>query len=266
MASVYTIKNKKPMGLLSDSSRNALAARFSGGGNTGSPPAAVSPFTSGGTPLPAPNQADPYSTDSTYQQQLDLSSQKLNNAIASSANNQNELATLYGINATYDGSGNLQSTSIDPNVDVNNPFSRASLLKRSFDRDKRATMNSYAGMGQFGSGAYEAAQKQNSFNFEQGNDSMVKNFRSAIQNILQSRRDAELQAQQEKMAAEAALLDRNLANRDNASTPWLSSGGLETVSPWDQPTREQRLQQLRDSIVGQALKPPTLKTKVKKGR
>lgn len=161
-----------------------------------------------------PRQASPYLPDSYYTEQMGLTDSKLNDAIAGATNDENALATAYGVTYNRDGSGNIAGTSIADNVDVTNPFSKAALLKQSYGRSQRSTTNSYAGMGQFGSGAYENAQKQNTFNNEQGRDSIIKNFSQGIQGILERRKAAQQLAAEEKLAAERALLERQIAARE----------------------------------------------------
>lgn len=202
--------------------------------------------SSGGTPLgqsstaslqaQQPRQASPYLPDSFYTEQLALSNSKLNDAIAGATNDENALGTAYGVTYNRDGSGNISGTSIADNVDVTNPFSKAALLKQSYGRSQRSTTNSYAGMGQFGSGAYENAQKQNTFNNEQGRDSIIKNFSQGIQGILERRKAAQQLAAEEKLAAERALLERQIAAREveaqqvaaeqaSQSAPYLQAAG-----------------------------------------
>lgn len=161
-----------------------------------------------------PRQASPYLPDSYYTEQMGLTDSKLNDAIAGATNDENALANAYGVTYNRDGSGNIAGTSIADNVDVTNPFSKAALLKQSYGRSQRSTTNSYAGMGQFGSGAYENAQKQNTFNNEQGRDSIIKNFSQGIQGILERRKAAQQLAAEEKLAAERALLERQIAARE----------------------------------------------------
>jgi len=161
-----------------------------------------------------PRQASQYLPDSFYTEQIGLSNSKLNDAIAGATNDENALGTAYGVTYKRDGSGTISGTSIADNVDVTNPFSKAALLKQSYGRSQRSTTNSYAGMGQFGSGAYENAQKQNTFNNEQGRDSIIKNFSQGIQGILERRKAAQQLAAEEKLAAERALLERQIAARE----------------------------------------------------
>ena len=161
-----------------------------------------------------PRQASPYLPDSFYTEQIGLSNSKLNDAIAGATNDENALGTAYGVTYKRDNSGNISGISIADNVDVTNPFSKAALLKQSYGRSQRSTKNSYAGMGQFGSGAYENAQKQNTFNNEQGRDSIIKNFSQGIQGILERRKAAQQLAAEEKLAAERALLERQIAARE----------------------------------------------------
>lgn len=49
-----------------------------------------------------------------------------------------------------------------------NPFSRAALLIKSYQQGVQGTSNSYAARGQHNSGAYQRAQNENTFGFEQG--------------------------------------------------------------------------------------------------
>lgn len=174
---------------------------------------------------------DAYLPDSVYNDQLGLIQAKLNDTIASSTNSENELANIYGVNFNRDTAGNIVGTSIAQNVDVTSPFSKASLLKKFFNRDTKSTMNSYAGMGQYGSGAYEEMQKQNKFNYEQGNDALQRNFRSALQGIIERRRAAEQLAAEEKLAAEQALLQRQLDARD--TTGQVTGGDILPGTPYD---------------------------------
>ena len=61
-------------------------------------------------------------------------------------------------------------------VDPNNPFSKASLLKKSYDQQSRGDTNSMAAAGQLYSGAEQNAQNNDTSNYNQGFDTLSKGF------------------------------------------------------------------------------------------
>lgn len=59
-------------------------------------------------------------------------------------------------------------------IDPNNPFGQAQLLKRSYDQSQRGNTNSYASRGQLYSGALQRAKDDAQFNY-QANDAAMRN-------------------------------------------------------------------------------------------
>jgi hypothetical protein len=78
------------------------------------------------------------------------------------------------------------------NVDPNNPYGQAQLLKRSYDNSRQGTENSYASRGQMTSGAYGRMQASNLFDYGQRNNALQNSYLSEnaqLQNQLQQARD-----------------------------------------------------------------------------
>ena len=66
------------------------------------------------------------------------------------------------------------------NTDPNNPFSRASMLQRSYANANSVSSGSFANRGQLNSGAYQRAQGRNTFGYEQGKDALLKGFAARL--------------------------------------------------------------------------------------
>jgi len=66
------------------------------------------------------------------------------------------------------------------NTDPNNPFSRASMLHKSYANANNVSSGSFANRGQLGSGAYQRAQGRNTMGYDQGRDSLLKGFAARL--------------------------------------------------------------------------------------
>lgn len=66
------------------------------------------------------------------------------------------------------------------NTDPNNPFSRASMLQKSYANANDVSSGSFANRGQLNSGAYQRAQGRNTFGYEQGKDALLKGFAARL--------------------------------------------------------------------------------------
>lgn len=66
------------------------------------------------------------------------------------------------------------------NTDPNNPFSRASMLHKSYANANNVGAGSFANRGQLGSGAYQRAQGRNFMGYEQGKDALLKGFAARL--------------------------------------------------------------------------------------
>jgi hypothetical protein len=87
----------------------------------------------------------------------------------------------YGDSMAYLNSKRLQAQQaygIDPGFNdyANNPFSRAALLRKSWDTNVRGTTNSYAAQGQLYAGSVHNAQHANRFNYDQGYDELNRSY------------------------------------------------------------------------------------------
>ena len=98
-----------------------------------------------------------------------------------------------------------------------NPYSRAALLQRSYERNQRASTNSMAAAGQLYSGSLSNARNFNRFNYDVGYDSMRKQYDAALARLNQQELDANTRYDD---AIEAALRDAvNQGQRDGEPTP-----------------------------------------------
>jgi hypothetical protein len=84
-----------------------------------------------------------------------------------------------------------QDYGLDPGFDdaASNPYSRATLLQRSYDNAKRGTLNS-AG-NQLYAGSYINHQNQNTFQFNKGRDELQKSYAAAHAQYIQERQEAQ---------------------------------------------------------------------------
>lgn len=166
-------------------------------------------------PPPAPS---PLLPDSAYTAQLGQNQNVYNQTAAGVTNAQNQLGLNYGVTYTPGTIAGAEkklgvphqdaSFTIDPNIDVSNPFSRAGLLKRAFQNNVRGTTNNYASQGQLYSGALQNAQNANTFNYQQGNDALIKGFQSQYGDTLSTLLTAGNTLSQSDIDALAALLGR----------------------------------------------------------
>ena len=62
------------------------------------------------------------------------------------------------------------------NTDASNPFSRASMLHKSYANANNVSANSFANRGQLSSGAYQRQQGRNTMGYDQGRDTLMKGF------------------------------------------------------------------------------------------
>jgi hypothetical protein len=105
-------------------------------------------------------------------------------------------ASQYGYTPTYDANGMVRALAVDPN----SPYSRAALLKQSYDQNLARSKQSMASRGQLYAGAYGVAQSledqkfgaqsnnlQNAFiNFIAANQGAINNTNTNYTNALGS--------------------------------------------------------------------------------
>lgn len=168
-------------------------------------PAAPTPAAAPGPAAPAPVSWQ----DSTYNQTVGAVNQSLNNLQTYLTNQGQALGLNYGVNYTGDPTtGTAGNFQIDPNVDVSNPFSKAALLKKSYDQSVSGNTNSYAAQGQLYSGALQNAQNQSGLSYQQGQDALLKDFGSQFGGLYQQWLQAQQAATGQLTDAQAAALAR----------------------------------------------------------
>jgi hypothetical protein len=75
-------------------------------------------------------------------------------------------------------------------VEATNPFSKAALLVRSYEQQQNRTTNGLAAQGQLYSGAMNNARSQDTFGFQQGQDSLQKALQQYLTGQAATRRNA----------------------------------------------------------------------------
>ena len=104
------------------------------------------------------------------------------------------------------------------NTDPNNPFSRASMLHKSYANANNVSSGSFANRGQLGSGAYQRAQGRNTMGYDQGRDSLLKGFAARLGEF-QGQRNTAYNTNDTTAATNSRdLFDRRLAQY-NANYP-----------------------------------------------
>lgn len=140
-------------------------------GMTGTPPAAPHPPAAPGAPAPPQGRTGPLPPDPIYDASLNrIAAQRDQQTAALKTQRVGELAD-YGYN---EGPGGSLS------FDADNPFSKASLLKRLHDTQRRSVGQSMAAGGQLYAGAYQNAQDLSSRNQLQAQDSLQKSLASFL--------------------------------------------------------------------------------------
>lgn len=121
-----------------------------------------------GTPAAAPTPyASPLPWDSAYEQSATSANAKLANTQIGLGLQKTALEQEYGLSPAYN---DYQS----------NPYSRAALLEREFQKGNRGTTGSYAARGQLYSGATQNALSANRSSLDQNKDSLEKAYEAAL--------------------------------------------------------------------------------------
>lgn len=141
------------------------------------PPAASSAATSaGGLPL-----------DPVYDSQIAGLQRQRDDSLAQYSGQRPKVLADYGYTATgYDSSGAPTGLQFD----VNSPYSRAALAKRTYQQQQSGTLNGMASQGQLYSGALQQRQAGDEFGYQQGSDALQKALVEALVGISQGERAA----------------------------------------------------------------------------
>ena len=108
-------------------------------------------------------KAADYRFNEGYLNDMAAADQRRQAALSNYAAQERETGIAYGL-GQYGGSA------------INNPYSRAAMLQRSYDQSQRASTNQLASAGQLYSGAMSNARAANVGQFSQQRDSLEKDF------------------------------------------------------------------------------------------
>lgn len=158
-----------------------------------------------GTPPPAQPQAPNAYMNEEYLRTDAAETRRQQQSLASIAQQRQALGIGYGLG---EFGGDIES----------NPYSRAALLQRNYERNQRASTNSMAAAGQLYAGSLSNARNFNRFNYDVSFDSMRKQYDAALARLNQQ----ELQANTRyDDTTEAALRDAvNQGQEDERPEAW----------------------------------------------
>lgn len=124
--------------------------------------------------------------DATYNAQATNYARQRDDTLAGIGRERNQAMADYGYTGTFDAQGNLTGRAVDPN----NPFSRAALLKRTYDQRAGSNINNYASRGMLQSGAYNAAKDNTDFGFLQGTNENERSLDAILGGLIGRTRSA----------------------------------------------------------------------------
>lgn len=168
----------------------------------------------------APPRFDGYTPDSFYTQAMQTLADNRARALASATEGERSLANDFGLGITQDDTGArftgtwAGSDAAQGGIDPTNPFSRASLLNKSYFTAGRVGEGSYANRGMLTSGAYQRNQQRDAFRFESGKDQLLKQFASGLQGYRDQRSNAQNNYSSGQSQAGLDLFGRNRDNYD----------------------------------------------------
>lgn len=142
---------------------------------------------------------------------------QLSGGLGDLATQENSTAGDFGFKLNRAGDQTLPDGTVVPGavtgfqLDVSNPFSKASLLQKSFESAQRGTNAGFAARGHLYSGGRISAQNRNDFNNEQGNDALRRAFQDFIANTGSRRRGLSDNYDQNVLNAKRGLRDRQTA-------------------------------------------------------
>lgn len=138
-------------------------------------PAAAPPVTASGVPADKPL---PF--DAQYDAEVGNAAKNRDVTLAGIGRERNDALATYGYTGTFDQSGNLVGRQFDPN----NPFSRAALLKRTYDQTSRGNVNRMAVRGQLNAGSFQNLKNNTDFGYMQGEDANQKSLNALIGSLI----------------------------------------------------------------------------------
>jgi hypothetical protein len=122
----------------------------------------------------SPAIPDPYGTIPAAANTADKT---LTNTVGGITAAEDQTARDLGLTLTRDPTTGLVSGySIDPNVELSNPYSKAALLERNYKTGQARTLTSYAAAGHLYSSALGGEQGNNTFRYGQGVNDLLSGF------------------------------------------------------------------------------------------
>lgn len=167
--------------------------------------------------------------DQTYFDTTSGISRNLDNLRAYTVDAGKNIGTDYGIDYTGDPVNGAANFTIAPDVDVTNPFSRAALLKRSYQQATAGNTNSMAARGQLYSGALQRAQNETGRQNLQAQDSLIKDFASRFGGLYQNWLAGQNQATTDSVGAQTAAIDRHINDPAPALAPAVGKTATTTA-------------------------------------
>lgn len=146
------------------------------------PPAAPAPASASNT-----GSAGGLPLDPVYDSQIAGLQRQRDDSLAQYSGQRPKVLADYGYTATgYDSSGAPTGLQFD----VNSPYSRAALAKRTYQQQQSGTLNGMAAQGQLYSGALGQRQAGDEFGYQQRSDALQKALVEALVGISQGERAA----------------------------------------------------------------------------
>lgn len=160
-----------------------------------------------GPPVTASGVPDkPLPFDAQYDSEIGAAAKTRDTTLAGIGRERTDALATYGYTGTFDSQGNLTGRAFDPN----NPFSRAALLKRSYEQGSRGNTNRMAARGQLNSGAFQNLKNATDFNYQQGEDANLRSFNSLIGSLIGRQQQANSTYDTSVVGSGAARLARAL--------------------------------------------------------
>jgi hypothetical protein len=143
-----------------------------------------------------PGPPQPHPIDPIHTGQSALIEKQRQDLLTQLPYQQNQLASEYGF---LPGS---------MTVDPNNPYSRASLLQRSYQQGQAGTTNSMAARGQLYSGATQRGLDEGTFNYSRNTDALQKAYQGSLNELEQKKSQGMFDLDQQQLDADTDRLGR----------------------------------------------------------
>lgn len=181
---------------------------------TATPPPGVT-LSGGVAAAAATNARDPFAPDEVFTGEQAAFGKRYGSTLGALGVQENQEAYDSGFSLDRKPSETLPDGTIVPgavtgfHLDPSNPFSKASLLQRSYENSRRATQGSFAARGHLYSGGRIAAQASNAFRRDQSDSALRSAFQRFLSSAAASRTGARDQYDIDSLGSRGRLRDRN---------------------------------------------------------